>query len=124
MTSLIPLYLKTFFKEDPIFKQTKVVYTVYNNYLDYPLPSNFAEKAKLDGIPSELLEEYSGHTYLGVSRGGIRLADAVTSGTAELNPVIMECMKQNNVDMIYDRNGEDEKFYIEYYDNLYKNILN
>ena len=31
MSSLVPMYLKTAYREDPMFKNTKVVYSVYEN---------------------------------------------------------------------------------------------
>src|SRR6218665_2928650 len=35
MTALIPLYLKTTYKNDPVFKDTKSVFTIYNNAFEH-----------------------------------------------------------------------------------------
>ncbi|HRP60081.1 MAG TPA: glycogen/starch synthase, partial [Vicingus sp.] len=49
MTSLVPLYIKTSYGKDPIFANSKVVYSIYDNEFDKNLDNNFAEKALMDG---------------------------------------------------------------------------
>jgi starch synthase len=44
ITSLVPLYLKNAFKEDPLFAKSKVVYSVYNDGFPGSFPKNFAKK--------------------------------------------------------------------------------
>lgn len=59
MTALIPLYLKTHFKDDPIFKASKVVFTVYDNEPNQALPANFAEKVQVVNVNNgERFETY------------------------------------------------------------------
>lgn len=123
MTALIPLYLKTHFKDDPMFKSTKVVYTVYDNDYQHPLPASFAEKAKLDGVPASMMAEYSGDTFLGVSRGGIKLADAATKGSTIIDNTLEEALKKGKKDAAFDHNGMDVEAYVAYYNELYQSIL-
>jgi starch synthase len=126
MTSLIPLYLKTHFAQDPIFGKSKVIYTVYNNgEVDHPLPNNFAEKAKLEGVPQDMMSHYSHETFLGVSRGGIQMADAVTKGQEKLDirleDALTECQKTKAV---YPFLQEEEKSNIaEHYDKVYHELM-
>ncbi len=125
MTALIPLYLKTYFKEDPIFKNSKVVYTVYDNdHHNQALPGNFAEKAHLPGIPQSLLDEYKGKTFVGVSRGGLTFADAVTKGDPKVDKVLEEVLSKHKMHVDIHRKGKDLTDYVEYYNELYQNILN
>ena len=56
MTSLIPLYLKTIYREEPVFKKAKVVYTVFDNQFEESLGKDFARKASLNHIDDEHLE--------------------------------------------------------------------
>ncbi|MCE3008502.1 MAG: glycogen/starch synthase [Bacteroidetes bacterium] len=124
MTALIPLYLKTHFREDPIFRDSKTLYTVYDNEVSEKLPDNFAEKARLDGTPEDLLNEYRGDTYLGVSRGGIKLADFVTQGSttvhSELHSTLAEVEKQDRFATI----TADHADGVDSYNDIYKKILN
>lgn len=127
MTALIPLYLKTYFKEDPFFAHTKVVYTVYPDNPGLALPTNFAEKASHDGMPRNFvdqLRQYTGSCYADVSGGGIRTADVVTKAQPELDSYLEGCIRDSNVDVDYDFNGTDRNSYIDYYSQLYQNLLN
>ncbi len=124
MTALIPLYLKTHYKDDPIFKQSKVVYTVYDYESAQPLPGNFAEKAKLDGVPPAMMKEYSGETYMGVTKGGLKLADAITKGQPKLEKALEDLLKKGKHNVAFEHNGHDIQHYVESYNQLYQSIIN
>src|SRR6056297_3212787 len=49
-TSLVPLYLKKAYNEDPLFADSKVVFSYYNNGFDKPMDSRLQEKALLNGV--------------------------------------------------------------------------
>src|ERR1043165_4551266 len=44
MTSLVPAYLKTTYKKEPVFAQSKVVYTLQEDQFKEKLPANFVQK--------------------------------------------------------------------------------
>src|SRR6185503_11633141 len=50
MTSLIPFYVKTSYKEDPMFKNSRVVYSTYMQDLNEGFSANFPKKLKMDGM--------------------------------------------------------------------------
>lgn len=50
MTSLIPLYLKTVYKNEPVFKNAKVVYSLFDDDNSATLGKDFARKASLNEI--------------------------------------------------------------------------
>lgn len=49
MSSMIPVYLRTFYKNDYYFKNTKIVLSLYNEE-NLPLEKNLLEKLKFDNI--------------------------------------------------------------------------
>ncbi len=53
MTSLIPLYLKTSYKNEPLFENSKVVTSIYDDCFEGSLDKNFAKKAMMDGISED-----------------------------------------------------------------------
>ena len=52
-TSLVPLYLKKAYREDPLFADSKVVFSFYNNGFNTPLNPSFLEKVVVDGVSSD-----------------------------------------------------------------------
>jgi starch synthase len=121
MTSFIPLYLRTHYRDDPMFKNTKTVFTVYNNGFDQELPLDYLDKVRVDGIADEELDNYSSNDYVGVVKGGIALSDVVTKGHPEIDEKIEEYIEEIQLKQIYfDTN--DKESYVEGYHKLYEDI--
>lgn len=55
ITALTPLYLKTVFADDPVFRNTKIVYSLFDYDFEGTLDGRMAEKLRADGIPAEAL---------------------------------------------------------------------
>jgi len=53
-TSLFPLYMKTYFKNDPIFKKSKIVTSIYENNMEVILDKKLKDKIKFDDINVDL----------------------------------------------------------------------
>ena len=53
MSSLLPIYLKRAFVDNPLFSDTKVVYSIYDDDFAAPFNNNFAGKISLPGIKEE-----------------------------------------------------------------------
>ena len=75
MTGLIPKYLKTTYKDDPIFKGSKVVFSVYDNKFEETFDESIAEKAVMDDIESseltDLKDGYDGFIKVGASNSDV-----------------------------------------------------
>lgn len=121
MTSFIPLYLRTNYQDDPMFRNTKVVYTVYNNGFDSEFSKDFLDKVRLDGIADEQLDNYAGNNYVGMVKGGIALSDVVTKGHPEVDASIEDYIASTQEEKIY-IDANDKESYVEGYHQLYETI--
>ena len=54
ISSLIPLYIKHYYKDDPIFNDTKTIVSVYDDRLSGKFDKNFLKKRKERIVPSNL----------------------------------------------------------------------
>lgn len=77
MTSLIPLYIKTLYRDEPVFKKAKVVYTVFENQFSDCLGIDFARKAMLNNINDEHQEHFENADCLKLYKGAARYCDAL-----------------------------------------------
>jgi len=77
MTSLIPLYLKTIYKDEPVFRNSKLVYSVFGKEFEETLGQDFARKASLNELEDSQLECFSNAGHTGLQVGGIAHADAI-----------------------------------------------
>ena len=85
LTSLVPLYIKKYYYNDPLFRNSKVVYSVYNDDFKKPLNSDFPEKIILDGITREDLNLLKVPTFENISKFAVSYSDAVIKGSASIN---------------------------------------
>ncbi len=123
MTSFIPLYLRTHYKDDPMFKNTKTVFTLYNNDFDTQLSDGFLEKMRVDGISEDNLDNFQGNNYVGLCKGGIALSDVVTHGAPNINQKLEEYIAQKQSQKFY-FDTADQESYVENYNRLYEDISN
>lgn len=123
MTSFIPLYLNTQYSNDPMFKNTKTVFTVYNNGFDSELAQNYLDKVRSDGISDEQLDNYAGNNYVGVVKGGIALSDVTTVGHPEIDANLEQYIEETQPKKLY-FDSSDKDSYVEQYAQLYSTISN
>jgi starch synthase len=55
ITSFIPLYLKTTYKNDPLFKNAKTVFSIYNNSFSHKFKGDIMGKVKMMDIEDNML---------------------------------------------------------------------
>ncbi|MEO1653460.1 MAG: glycogen/starch synthase, partial [Bacteroidota bacterium] len=77
ITSLIPLYLKTTYRQDPVFNNSKCLYTVFNNYFDHQFEGNLADKVKMIDIDDDMLAPLENKNFEGFSRLAFEYSDIV-----------------------------------------------
>ncbi len=85
MTSLIPLYMRTQFAKDPVFSNTKMVYSVYEKSFTGKLNKNFLKTALIgDDIKEKDLAIFKDLTSEALKLGGVQYADAVVQGSEKI----------------------------------------
>jgi len=85
MTSLIPLFLKTAYKKEPIFATSKLVMSMYENEFKGKLPSQFLHKTLINRVEEADLEPYGTGTNDELNMGAMHYADAVIAGAPKLS---------------------------------------
>jgi starch synthase len=56
LASLLPLYLKEFYKTEPLFNESKIVTSVYNQSFEGTLDMKMKEKVKFDGLDDDAIK--------------------------------------------------------------------
>lgn len=120
MTSLVPLYLKKAFNNDPMYAETKVVYSVYNDKFKNALNSKFATKAVIEGVENEDLSAVSKPTFDALNKLGMQFSDGIILADNNINKEMIETAKQYGVPVL-DYKNEDE--YVDAYSDFYDLVL-
>jgi starch synthase len=122
MTSLIPLYTKTTYKNDPIFKDSKTVFTVYNNRFTHKFGDDLLEKVKMIDIDDEMLNPLKTADYDGFIKVGMQYADAVINSREENTESFKKLIANFSSDKKSDTIEKDENFEESYF-NLYNELI-
>ncbi len=85
MTSLIPVYLKTQYAKDPVFANTKTVYSVYEKSFTEKMHKNFLKLALIgDEVKEKDLASFKELTHEALVLGGVQFADAIIQGSENI----------------------------------------
>ncbi|QGY44407.1 glycogen synthase [Maribellus comscasis] len=119
LTSLVPLYIKKYYYNDPLFKNSKVVYSVYNDDFKKTLNSNFNNKLLLEGITADDVKTIDDPTFENVSKMAIDYSDAVVQGTENINENVEKYIQSTNKLFL---NYQPKETYIDAYNEFYDKV--
>lgn len=120
MTSLVPMYVRTAYKNDPIFKNTKVIYTAYDKVLDQTFPTSFIETAQIQNVEASDLDAYHTGDDILLQHGALQYADAITKGSESLPDALSETFDALDKPKLVSEPGVD---YANGYMEFYKELL-
>ncbi len=94
-TSLMPLYIKKYYAEDPLFAETKLVVSVYDDEFPKALSKKLVDKLGFDGFTKKDLKNISEEaSYVNFVKQSIEFADGVIQGSETINPEIEKYIKK------------------------------
>lgn len=84
MASVLPVYLKHFYKDEALFSDTKIVISVYGQSFDGTLNNEMINKIAFDNIPLEAIKELETPTYENIIKSAINNSDAVIVASSSI----------------------------------------
>jgi len=118
-TGLTPLFLKKAFIENPLFTDSKVIYSIYDEEFSENLNKGFAQKVKMEGIENSDLKHIETANYVSVNKSAIDHADAIIIGSEKINSEVEKYLKKSGKPCL-DYHPEDT--YIEAYNKFYDEV--
>jgi len=120
ITSLVPLNIKRSYKDNPLFTDTKVIYSIYDDDFPDMLNKDFANKIKMEGITTKDLKHYKNANYVSMIKAAIDFSDGIIFGSAEINPELKKYVKESGKPLLEFQPMEK---YINAYSDFYDEIL-
>ncbi len=77
MASLLPLYLKKFYADEPLFSDSRIIMSVYGQGFDGTLDKDLIKKIAFDGVPEESIKALEEPNYNNLLKVAVDYADAV-----------------------------------------------
>ena len=116
MASLLPLYIKEYYKDDALFAASKIVTSVYNNGFEGGLNSDFSKKIKFDNIDESKIKTISNPNYTNILKNAIENSDAVIKASEELPEALEEFLEKSDKPVLdYFHVSEFDTAYTEFY---------
>lgn len=121
ISSLAPLYLKKVYGDDPSFRTSKIVYSLYSDGFEGGLDPRMTEKLKMDGFAdADLGALADGHIdYMALNKLAIDYADAVAASSPDLGPELVAYAKASGKPFM---EYPGEEGYVDAYLEFYKNL--
>lgn len=115
-SAITPIYLRQIFADDPLFKDVKIVYTIYDEDLKEPLSAQLADKLVKEGADGEKLAGIATPSYENLIKLVIDNADGVVLESANIPASITDHIAAANLPVL----GYMEKDSADYLDNYRK----
>lgn len=120
-SGLLPIYLKNNYLDDPLFMNSKVIYSVYNDKFSKPLSKKLPKKLLLEGIKEEDLSLLKSTDFVDINKLAIHHSDGVINGSQEISPELQGYINELNIPNL-EYQGNDN--YVQAYSDFYDRILN
>lgn len=109
ITALVPMYLRSMYKDDPALSKAKVVYALRDENFDGTLDPRFVEKLRQNDFSDEDLAALGDGPvdWKALNRLGIAHADAVVQASDNIDPELIEYAKSSGKPFLPFSGNED-----------------
>ncbi|MDE1205292.1 MULTISPECIES: glycogen/starch synthase [Tenacibaculum] len=115
MASLLPLYLREFYKEEPLFAESKIVTSLYNSDIE-DLGKELANKVRFDKIEDSKVATIETPSHTNILKSAIENSDAIIKGSEVLPEEIETFIEESNVKVLDFQSEETlTEAYLEFY---------
>ncbi len=119
ITALVPIFIKTCYKDNPLFQDLKIVFSAYNDDFSEKFSPDFAKKLKLTGIPKESLAKFRTPGYDALLKTAIDYSDGLVLGHPDVKATVQSYMEKSELPLLkHDENGNYVEQYNAFYDQL------
>lgn len=119
MTSLIPLYVKTIYKDEPVFRNAKVVYSIFENEFSETLGKDFARKASLNNIDDEQMACFDNSDCRNLYIGAAMHSDGVVKAGRSIDPEVeSRLQKMGGIRVMEHADDQMGDAYLSFYETL------
>ena len=118
MASLLPLYLREFYKEEALFTQSKIVTSIYNNDFEGTLNTSLSDKIHFDKIDKSKTANLQSPSYTNILKNAIENSDAIIKGSESISEELMTFIEEKDKPYLeYQTEETLTETYLDFYAN-------
>ena len=126
ISSLVPLYIKKLYNEDPLFNNSKVVFSVYDTDFPGELNKEICEKLLFaSNLDKKDIEGLKNPDYISLNKFAIDYADAIIKVGKKIDKRICKHIYSCGKPIMVHPGGEDGVYasaYADFYEELYEEV--
>ena len=113
-TAVVPVYLKRIFADDPIFRDVKVVVSLYGDGFSGELDPGFGAKIAGEGVKDKNLAILDTPSYENLCRFVMEYADGVAVASEKADPAVLEIARASGKPVLEYQSPEAADFFDNY----------
>lgn len=109
-TAMIPLYIKKVYNDDPTFKDTKVLYSLFNEDVDFgkdSLAPKYGEMAAQEDVSAADAAVYGSGSYADVYKGALTYTDVVILADDNVDKDVLQFVEQQKMRVFKPESAQD-----------------
>ncbi|MCX2838720.1 glycogen/starch synthase [Salinimicrobium sp. MT39] len=116
LSSLLPLYLRNYYGNEPLFNEAKIVTSVYNQDFDGTLDNQMYKKVLFDGLENEQVKHLKKPSYVNIMKTAVDNSDAVVIAGDNIPDELKKYLSKLNKPVLGYKNREEfAQAYQEFY---------
>jgi starch synthase len=119
-TSFVPLYVKKSYRDNPLFADTKVVMSIYDDDFKEDMASDIAKKIKYDGVTKQDLAYYKKTNFVSLIKAAVEYSDGMIIGSKKINKELLEYIGKTGKPVLDFQGDED---YLDAFSDFYDKVL-
>lgn len=120
MAGVVPFYIKTAYKDDPTFAQSKVVTSLFHHQFKSSLGTNFKQCVDYEDAKAEMLDKYNDNfDFLELGKLAIDYSDGIVEVEENANEELVAYAKAEGKNMLPYPGDDYATAYKEFYNNLF-----
>ena len=124
ISHILPLYLKKAYKDDPIFTDSKLILSLYDEADSFTFADDMRSKIILPGIKNKDLDILSPANGTNLAKLAVQNADGVIMGSQNINEELASFVKASKLPVLpYVGISTSDSEYIKEYNQFYDTIL-
>lgn len=119
MSALVPLYLRKYYGDEPLFSESKIITSVYNKDFEGTLSNDLIDKIKFDNIDEKEVAVLKESNYCNLLKVAINNSDGVIVASDNIPEALREHVKHLDKPVLqYVEKDEFEDAYARFYETV------
>ena len=115
LASFLPLYLRNYYGNEPLFENSKIVTSVYHQSFDGELNAKTLEKIQYDAIDDDAIEHLKKPNYVNLMKVAIENSDAVILSSTEIPEELKVFIEKMEIPVLkYDNMDDFSQAYLDF----------